>query len=168
MDEATSSTGIPQYHLGNYYNWTAVVAMNGSPYYYEGTVIEQSICPAGWTLPRVGYGEDSFNSLWVSYGFSGEGSYWYDENNVLHALWMEPFFFVASGYYDDDLVIHSLGSSGYFWSSYGLNDDDSYSAYFNTDGSIDFGSEDGREYGQSVRCIARPVANEVMWSEEEE
>jgi hypothetical protein len=97
-----SSTGIPQYHLGNYYNWTAAVAMNNSfnYYNYNGELIEQSICPAGWTLPRLGYGEDTFDSLWYKNGFYDYGSfmsYWYDNNDMRHTLWEEPFFFAASG-----------------------------------------------------------------------
>ncbi|MBR6505582.1 hypothetical protein IKT18_01950 [Candidatus Saccharibacteria bacterium] len=166
IDETISSTGIPQYHLGNYYNWTAAVAMNNSSYYGDGAIVEQSICPAGWTLPRVGHGNDSFYSLWEYYGFGDDGSYWYGENDELHALWMEPLFFVASGYYDDDLEISSLGSSGYFWSSYGLSDSEAYSAYYQLMSGAGSSSEDDREYGQSVRCVARPVTNEAVWSGE--
>ena len=55
-----SSTGNSHYHLGNYYNWTAAIAMNDSSNYHNNKIVNQSICPAGWTLQRGGYGEDSF------------------------------------------------------------------------------------------------------------
>ncbi|MBQ7202066.1 hypothetical protein IJS18_01595 [Candidatus Saccharibacteria bacterium] len=50
--ENTSLTGERYYHLGNYYNWTAAVASNDtSEFTEEFGEADQSICPAGWTLP---------------------------------------------------------------------------------------------------------------------
>ena len=154
-----SSTGIPQYHLGNYYNWTAAVAMNNSYQYGRDDLIEQSICPAGWTLPRVGYGEDTFDSLWYENGFYDGGfmSYWYDNNDVRHALWEEPLFFVAGGRWSG--YLDGVGGSGNFWSSV-THGERAGNAFFSTvEGYANPSYGDYRLYGQSVRCIARPVAN---------
>ena len=104
----TSSTGVAQYHLGNYYNWTAALAMNDSSSYTSGgSPIEQSICPAGWTLPRAGTGEDSFHSLLNQYGFTSSSIS--GSNN----MWSSPLYFVPAGYWDGSL--EHVGSRGAFW-----------------------------------------------------
>jgi uncharacterized protein (TIGR02145 family) len=151
-----SSTGIPQYHLGNYYNWTAAVAMNNSSNYYDGELIEQSICPAGWTLPRISGGDDSFYSLWYMYYFE-ENSYWYDGTNTRHALWEEPLFFAASGSWYG--ALGSVGFSGVFWSPIAYNEERAGGADFDTYDYADPSDGVGRDGGLSVRCVARPVAS---------
>ncbi|MBR6505511.1 hypothetical protein IKT18_01540 [Candidatus Saccharibacteria bacterium] len=155
-----SSTGIPQYHLGNYYNWTAAVAMNDSSNYYDGSLIEQSICPAGWTLPRAGNGDDSFYSLWYMYYFEGDSYYWYDGR---HALWEKPLFFAVSGNWYGGLG--DVGSGGGFWSSIAYNEVRAGYAGFDTGGYADPSYGDYRDYGLSVRCVARPVVS--SWSDPE-
>ena len=45
----------PHYHAGNYYNWSAAVAMNDTSEYGDDDQyvnVETSICPAGWRLPK--------------------------------------------------------------------------------------------------------------------
>ena len=160
----TSSTGNFHYHLGNYYNWNAAVAMNDtSSYTTDGTLIEQSICPAGWTLPRVGTGNDSFYSLWNQYGFASS-SYDDADSSGTHdtgedALWTAPLYFTASGYYA--AILGDAGYYGGFWSPvvYGVNN--ARDAVFLVDGDVGPSGSDYRTYGNSVRCIARPVASSV-------
>ncbi|MBR6505382.1 hypothetical protein IKT18_00870 [Candidatus Saccharibacteria bacterium] len=157
-----SSTGIPQYHLGNYYNWTAAVAMNNSSNYFNGELIEQSICPAGWTLPRIGEIDDSFDSLWYENGFYDGGfvSYWYDSNNTLHALWKEPFYFTASGVYSGSSF--DVGLTGSFWSAFVRSPLIAEDASFNVDGRANTSNGGYRYGGNVVRCVARPVTAGVQ------
>ena len=50
--ENTLPSGDRHYHLGNYYNWVAAVASDdGTEFTDEYGSADQSICPAGWTLP---------------------------------------------------------------------------------------------------------------------
>ena len=151
------------YHLGNYYNWTAAVAMNdSSSYETDGTLIEQSICPAGWTLPRVGEGENTFEALWgnQAYGFSESSFTDTNENNTWDsnetALWTSPLYFAPSGDWYGEL--YNVGGIGDFWSSVYA-----YSADFYVDGGYVYPSNYGDRWrGYSVRCIARPVASSVV------
>lgn len=148
-----SSTGTNQYHLGNYYNWAAALASNNSSTFNNSEVVEQSICPTGWTLPRVGYGEDTFYSLWNQYGFS-ESSI-----NGSNKLWASPLYFVAGGYYGGSLF--GVGLDGYFWSAVADGELDAGDAIFNVDGYVSPSGGGYRYYGNSIRCIARPVVESL-------
>ena len=156
----TGSTGTAQYHLGNYYNWAAALATNDSSIYDDDDLVEQSICPAGWTLPRTGTGEDTFYALWNQYGFASS-SYNDSNSNGQHdsneaALWTSPLYFSAGGFFYG--VLTDVGYDGYFWSP--VADGSSYAryAYFVVDGGSYPSVLSVRDYGYSVRCIARPVA----------
>ena len=152
----TSSTGTAEYHLGNYYNWTAAVAMNDSSSYdtYTGNPIEQSICPAGWTLPRVGYSEDSFYALWNQYGFANSFI------NGANKLWTSPLYFAASGSWCG--AMGGVGAHGNFWSPVVYDGDVAGDALFNVDGGSHPSDYDSWSYGNSVRCIARPVVSSIL------
>ena len=149
----TSSTGTAQLHLGNYYNWTAAVAMNdSSDYDTSGELIEQSICPAGWTLPRIGNGDDSFQALWEEYG--------YDENDGftnISNVWSSPLYFPASGYFNG--VLLNVGIDGGFWSPVVGDEISARGAFFGVDGNADPSYYGLRGGGTSIRCVARPVVS---------
>ena len=156
-----SSTGTEQYHLGNYYNWAAALATNDSSAFNSSELVEQSICPAGWTLTRIGNGEDTFYSLWNQYGFTSS-SYNDTNNNGIHdanesALWTSPLYFAAGGYFNGNLV--NVGSDGYFWAPVPGGSDFARGAYFNIDGLIAPSGYYYRHSGYSVRCILRLVVN---------
>ena len=160
----TSSTGTAQYHLGNYYNWTAAIAMNDSSSKTSYTeVIEQSICPAGWTLPRIGEGEDTFYALWNQYEMADDSYIDTNENDQYDsgesALWTSPLYFATGGAYNGTLGF--VGSVGNFWSpvagSVGLARD----ASFNVDGEALPSIYGSRGNGISVRCVARPVVSSI-------
>ena len=161
-DSTTTSTGDSHYHLGNYYNWTAAVAMNDSSSYptyndqteeYENLEVDQSICPTGWTLPKGGDNSSngSFQYLVEQYGWSSSN----DDMANPH-IWESPIQIVYSGGYSSG-SLSSIGSASTHWSS--AIDDSGERAYdlsaYSNDGvnpnSIDF----NREIGYSVRCIAR-------------
>ena len=49
----TDDSSNGHYHIGNFYNWNAATANNDSSGLVAGGEINQSICPAGWTLPSA-------------------------------------------------------------------------------------------------------------------
>ena len=153
-----STTGNSHYHLGNYYNWTAAIAMNDSSSYTTSyTLIDQSICPAGWTLPRVGYGEDTFYGLWSEYG--------YDDNSgtfsSISTLTGSPAYFAPTGGWGGSFGV--VGASGGFWSPVVRSSVDAYYAGFGMDGGAGPSVSFFRDYGDSVRCVARPVTSTLQW-----
>ena len=163
----TSSTGTAELHLGNYYNWTAAVAMNdSSSHTTQNELIEQSICPAGWTLPRIGEGDDTFYALWNSYnmGNNANGSFIDANNNDSYdngetALWTQPLYFPASGGFDG--VLYDVGSFGVFWSPVVDFEIFVRSAYFYVDGGAGPSGAGNRGDGSSIRCVARPVSSSI-------
>ena len=92
------------YHIGNYYNWTAAIAMNDSSGYIgHGMDANQSICPAGWTLPYDGdgrAGNKSFYALKTALGL--------DQSNYHNA----PIYFVYGG----GNGVGYVGAFGVYWS----------------------------------------------------
>ena len=136
------------YSIGNYYNWTAAVAMNdSSSYTTQNQDVNQSICPAGWMLPKSGTtqtGSGSFlylkNQLSLTSGTSG---------NIQNT----PVFFTYGGDWGGESW--DVGSYGYYWSSVVSNESTSYSLYFDVNGYLDPQYEIYRDYGYSVRCVAR-------------
>ena len=137
------------------------MAMNdSSSYTSNGTLVDQSICPAGWTLPRAGYGDDTFYALANEYGW--DSSEWMMPSGV--ELWTSPTYFALSGDWYGSLG--DVGYDGFFWSPVV---DGSYYAYglgLNSDGVVNPGLGDvNRRGGSSVRCVARPVASSVTFEE---
>lgn len=137
------------YHIGNYYNWTAAVAMSDSSGYDQGgTDVNQSICPAGWMLPKSGgtlVGSGSFrylvDQLSLTAGMSG---------NIQNS----PVYFTYGGTwrgYSGD-----VGFYGFYWSSVVYDSYYAYGLFFGVDDYLDpqyYGG--GRFFGYSVRCVAR-------------
>ena len=158
LSSYTSSTGSVQYRLGNYYNWTAAIAMNDSSSKIDSAeVIEQSICPVGWTLPRIGRGEDSFYALWSQYGYTDQNGF-----SDISTLWSSPLYFTASGMVYDG-VLGGVGDEGDFWSpTAGYDDYVVRNARFRVNGFVDPLGWGGRDGGSSVRCVARPVTSSIV------
>ena len=151
-----TSLGEPNhYHLGNYYNWTAAVATNDSSSYDSpyGEVANQSICPAGWTLPTAGRetGSGSYENLLTGYGFS-------NFKMTDPHIWEGPLYFPLSGNYQKNGGIGQVGLTGSYWSSV---IDSIHFAILLDIGSIssgdnvDPGGWSDRDLGFSVRCVAR-------------
>ena len=144
-----TNDGDSHYYLGNYYNWTAAVAMADSSSYTSETDVDQSICPAGWMLPKDGSetGSGSFQNL-VS-------QYWDSSSNMMTSpyMWESPLYFPLSGTWGGELG--GVGISGYFWSSVVYDVDYAAELYFNYDGSVSPGYDDYRAVGLAVRCVAR-------------
>ena len=168
--DQVSSVGIPQYHLGNYYNWTAAAALNDSSLYPEcdeyagdcrNRIVEQSICPTGWTLPKDGEedGENgSFRYLIERYGWDDTVSTFIGSFNSYSA----PMYFNigggVGGYIGSGDVKLGVGNSSWYWSRDVDDGHDAYTLYLDTTGG-DYDTmpyyDDWRAYGYSVRCVAR-------------
>lgn len=130
------------YHIGNYYNWTAAVAMNDSSEYKDYDYnVDQSICPAGWMLPISGEN-------------TGDGSFANLLDNYSQDLWLAPLRFVLGGYWYG--ISELVGSYGVYWSSVVGGSSDAFYLYFHSDGNVDPQRSYDRDYGFSVRCVARP------------
>ena len=136
-----SSTGDSHYHVGNFYNWTAAVAMNDSSNYTtEGTDVDQSICPAGWTLPTntSGTGKVSWNDIHAAY--SGITSY------------SSPLYYTLAGYWSGGSS--EVGTEGWWWSREVKSSSRANDLSTSVNGGASSSSE-VRSYGHSVRCISR-------------
>ena len=146
-----SSTGDSHYHLGNYYNWTAAVAMNDSSSYTTNNQdVNQSICPAGWTLPKSGNNTSngSFQYLFEQYGWDGS-SYMIENPNIWNTAIKLP---LSGNWYG---LLGYVGNSGFFWSPVVDGSADAYGALAFSGGNVYPGVGGNRGYGNPVRCVAR-------------
>ena len=154
----TSSTGNSHYHLGNYYNWTAAIAMNdSSSYTADQTLVDQSVCPAGWTLARAGVGEDTFQALWTEYGYDSSNYSFSDVSTLTGS----PTYFAPTGGWGGSFA--GTGAGGYFWSPVVRSSDDAYNASFGMGGYAYPSYGFCRDDGDSIRCVARPVTSTLEW-----
>ncbi len=151
-DTTPVSTGNSHYHLGNYYNWTAAVAMNNSSSYTtDQQDVNQSICPANWTLPKSGNvvtTSGSFQYLVTQYGWDSSSGTMTNPN-----IWNSPIKASLSGFWGGSLGY--VGSLGTFWSPMVLDSYLSYSLYAFSGGGVDPDGGVSRGGGLSVRCLAR-------------
>ena len=150
-DTTPVSTGDSHHHLGNYYNWTAAVAMNDSSSYttqYQDA--NQSICPANWTLPKSGNvtTSGSFQYLVTQYGWDSSTQKMVNPN-----IWNTPIKTALAGNWDGSL--YSVGGVGFYWSLVVYGSGNAYSLDAWGDGYIYPNSSLGRYIGYSVRCVAR-------------
>ena len=141
-----ASTGEDRYHLGNYYNWTAAVAMNDSSAYINivgHQDIDQSICPAGWRLSTY-EGNKSFIALKNAQNLIA---------GINSNIQDNPAYFTYSGYWDGRY--HNTGSFGAYWSSV-AGASDVYQLTFNASfENPETQHRVNRDIGYSVRCLAR-------------
>ncbi len=136
-------------HVGNYYNYTAAVAMNSTSSEYYSDRMPNSICPAGWQLPNVheeDWNLDDFTNLWNKYGIS-MGSISSDV-----ALTAAPFYLVrGSDIYNKNL--EEGGKTGYYFTN-GPDSSLAGGIYFYT-GWLSYGNDWYTKYeAASVRCIS--------------
>ncbi len=145
-----NNSGDARSKIGNYYNWTAAIAMNNSDgigQNEEYGLIDQSVCPAGWTLPRAGTGEDSFYDLfWEQYGLN---------STIIHGesnAWDYPTYFIPIGE-------GTISSSSYHSSVF----KDYTGAYFLSISATSTNTQETwmRQVRAFVRCIARPVTTQL-------
>ncbi|MBO7132165.1 hypothetical protein J6V85_02830 [Candidatus Saccharibacteria bacterium] len=153
VPQETASTGDSHSAIGNYYNRSAAQATNNS-----STTVDQSICPAGWALPRIGSGDDSFYQLFLSYGYVDDGgdgdSVSFDSSSV---VFHNPMYFVPGGrlYSSGYEVTANMGNYASFGDEFG-------GAMIGDEGAMTSVCIQFDDWGSSVRCIARPVTSTII------
>lgn len=137
--------------VGNHYSFQAATA--GSAPLDSGNAPD-SICPAGWQLPRYGYSSSNgtiydYEDLLEQYGIGSDSGQ--NPNGELNTA---PLYFVRSGHVYPSLdCLYVAGSSGYYWYGRATNSSRGYYLSFYSTNVYPTVSND-RYYGGSVRCIA--------------
>ena len=147
--------------IGNYYNWTAAVAMNDSSQYTTQDIdVNQSICPAGWRLPTKA-GDKSYQNLVSNLGLTAG-----IDGNIQNY----PVFFTYGNeawepMNEGEPYVDEIGSKGLYWISttgeYSAPDDEylGYNLLFVESGTVDpqfvGWSSPLRSSNVLVRCVAR-------------
>ncbi|MBQ1373176.1 InlB B-repeat-containing protein [Candidatus Saccharibacteria bacterium] len=173
--EAAGHTDCTHYHAGNYYNWSAAVASNDTSSMTEayGNATD-SICPAGWRLPKARSAEswtkgNEASNLLSSYDwlvgdeyiqtyYSEVGYGYYYQPGGFVAIRSNPLWLVRAGF-----VVGGSLSRGGEWSEYAsstsLNDFASF-----TELEIGYSQDTVlaidmlykfRSSGYSIRCVAQ-------------
>lgn len=141
------------YHAGNYYNWSAAVASNDttemSGYLKQAN---DSICPSGWKMTGNGQNND-INNLLASYNIKSTTGSSYLENGF-NSVRVSPLYFIRSGYiYSGSLSAQKKNS--YYYSKIIYNNSRAFYLYFGTSTISSAQNNLGRNFGFSVRCLAR-------------
>ena len=143
--------------VGNYYNWSAAIASDGSSSLSSSTYNnitlnpQNSICPKGWRLPTISNVPYTTVNSTSEFGrlnqlYNGGGS---TDPKLISA----PLWFVRSG----SVILGSLnypGSGALYWSSTVLNSNYAYYLYFAATGVYP-ANVSNKLSGRSVRCVAR-------------
>lgn len=146
-----SEAECTRYYAGNLYNWTAAIASNDSSAYdTQGEVSPTSICPTGWTLPRLLQNE--VGKMLYAQGVTtavSPAEYTADGFNMVRT---EPLYWVRAGYIANH-ARSNKGTSGNYWL------DTAYSgigAFYTNFGNthIYSGINSNRNVGRAVRCVA--------------
>ena len=147
-------------HVGNLYNWSAVIASNNSSSLDTSTRNgidnnpENSICPKNWRLPTTSNQNDTLVNS--TNEFSRLNRLYNDGTlNSDAKLIIAPLYFVRAGFRPgSNNILYNSGSVGVYYSSTISN---SYNACY-----IDFTSnivrpdyDNDRRYGRPVRCVAK-------------
>ena len=150
-DSAPASTGNSHYHVGISYNWTAAVAMNdSSSYTTQYQDVNQSICPANWTLPKSGNvtSSGSFQYLVTQYGWDSSSVKMENPN-----IWDSPIKASLNASWNG--WVGNFGTSGFLWSSMVFDSGYSYLLFISDSGFVVPGNDYARYVGANVRCVAR-------------
>ena len=154
------------YHLGNYYNWAAALASNDSSgHQYEKTPestadlisIDQSVCPAGWSLQDYSHSEQEGSEIyWSRKTFDNLVIGYNAKAGADGDIQESPLFLTYSGIaYEGQTSIEGLGYFGGYWSStIGTENNSGLSFSFTSDGDMRPYSNP-REYGLPIRCMVR-------------
>ena len=154
------------YHIGNYYNQTAAIASNNSyPLTTKYSVVANSICPAGWRLPKGAAAAEysavthEFNQLFYASDITVSlDSSQYATDGFLN-IRKAPLYFVRSGYIYDGK--RAALSTGYYNSSTVFNNVYFYSMNFEKRW-VNGSQISVRAFGKSVRCLARQKKFEIL------
>ena len=143
--------------VGNYYNWSAAIASDGSSSLSSSTYNnitlnpQNSICPKGWRLPTISNVPYTTVNSTSEFGrlnqlYNGGGS---TDPKLISA----PLWFVRSGYFDSG-SLSNPGSTAYYWSSTVYSSGNAYYLAFTATGVYP-ANVSNKLSGRSVRCVAR-------------
>ncbi len=150
------------YHVGNYYTWTAAAASNDSNSIVSSIDhVNQSVCPAGWRLPR---GQDVYafsevNNLLYKVGavnryvatVAGSSADW--TTNGFNNVRTTPLYFNRTGAIWTSSVSYA-GTNGYYWNDNVASEISATASYFTKD-SFNVSGTLTRRNGFPIRCVAR-------------
>ncbi len=142
VTESSTTSGGTHYHIGNFYNWTAAIAMNSSSGKNSGDM-NQSICPAGWRMPAYS-GDKSYQNLVNTQNLTAGTS-----GNVQNS----PTYFVYSGSWTGSH--YQIGGRGAYWSSVAKSSSTAYYFYFDTVNGLYPQGDGSKSTGYLLRCVAR-------------
>ena len=140
-----------------YYNWYTATAGAGTTYIAsQGQNVENSICPAGWTLPTSGSG-GQFQALYNQYPSAAQmlvaNPTTTKENTPTVGQVTNTPGFLLSGYYFSGGA-NFLGSRDLYWSCTASSAQNAYLLYINTS-SVNPANSSGKYYGFTVRCLVK-------------
>ena len=140
------------YHIGNYYNWSASVASNDTSS-APREELPNSICPAGWRLPKGSTKE--IGLLLAAYNIIADvetpsGDLYINDGFI--DIRKTPLYFIRSG--STDGIFRDTAKWGRYWSSKNTNGE-AASGFLFSSNNINLASYSYKQYGFSVRCLAR-------------
>ena len=138
-----------------YYNWYTATAGTGTTYIAsQGQNVNNSICPAGWTLPT----QPQFQQLYNQYPSAAQmevaNPTTTKENTPTVGQVTSTPGFLLSGDYDAGGA-NNLGSGGRYWSRTARNAQHAYDLAMNTS-SVNLASVRSKYDGFTVRCLVQP------------
>ncbi len=158
-----NNTSSSWYSYGNYYNWYAITAGNGTYSMSTGGVaVVGDICPAGWRLP-TGYGNiGDLVKLDIAMGGSGVN---YAENSTAGLAAMNrwrtyPNNFIYGGEQKGNTAANRFVSSSYASSSV-VNNERTANLWLKQNGVSMNSNSTQKVRGQTVRCIANREYSET-------
>ena len=177
-DDATASSGDSHYHLGNYYNSIAAIAVNDIDTLYPSDItpdddgyawvdsdrINQSICPAGWKLPQ-GLKPGVWTNPPDKSIFRLASFYGWDENNthvVNPNIWERSIKLPLTGSYRGGDEKLGAGSLGWFHDTTFVVSHtyhqfaEAYGTFIDSyDDWVSVNDQGPLDTGRSIRCVAR-------------
>ena len=136
-----------------YYNWYTATAGTGTTYIAsQGQNVNNSICPAGWTLPTQPELQALYNQYPSAAQMEVANPTTTKENSPTVGQVTNTPGFLLSGYYGTGGA-GGLGFGGYYWSRTAFSAQSGYDLIMYATGVYPSRNDD-KYYGVAVRCVA--------------
>ena len=138
-----------------YYNWYTATAGTGTTYIAsQGQNVNNSICPAGWTLPTT----PQFQALYNQYPSAAEmlvanPTTTKENTPTVGQVTNTPGFLLSGGYFTGGAG--NLGSHGYYRSRTANSAQNAYRMFMDTSG-VNPANYSNKYGGFTVRCLVNP------------
>lgn len=136
---------------GCYYNWYTATAGTGTTYVTTGNV-NDSVCPAGWTLPTGG-ANGQFKALYDQYPSASQMLVDNPTNTTENIVPKIPGFLLG-GYYWTDGSRHDSSNIGHYWARTASNAQGGVQLTITTS-SVDTSGFSSKAVGRSIRCVTK-------------